>query len=384
MCAEGSSGLDDSEWPAPGSSASWRLLVEAGVTLSSGLALGDKLERVVELACRLTRAKYGALGVVALSGNRLERFITHGIGVEERAAIGPEPTGRGILGVLLTHREPFRLDNIGEEPRSVGFPPNHPPMASFLGVPIKVGDTVFGNLYLTESANGRFSETDEDMVVWLAAQAAVAVENARLYRQLEEHAAVLERAVSQLSQVRDLNEAILSGRDSEDVQRMITEQLCAAIPCRSAAVTVLDETAGVIRVTAATGDSAEELVGMEVPAATSKSGQVLRARRTTNIDDLTADPQIDRTVVIALGLRSAVLCPLVYRDQPVGVLIAYDRPDGQPFTTTDTHVVELFAARTMLALGMTRALLSERDRAEAEMALVTEEQQESARTPRSP
>ncbi len=356
---------------------SLQLLLEAGIALSSGLALEDKLEQLVEVACRLTSARYGALGVVAPSGNRLERFITHGLDDAGRAAIGPEPTGLGILGVLLTYAEPLRLTTIGDDPRSVGFPPNHPPMTSFLGVPITVGNAVFGNLYLTDSANGEFSAADEGLAVTLAAQAAVAVENARLYTQIEEHAAVLERAVSQLSAVRELNEAILSGRDFTAIQRMITDQLCTAIPCRTAAFAVLDEASGIMRVEVASGEGAEALSGLEVPAATSKMGRVLRARRTTRVDDLQADPQVHRDAFAQLDLRSAVICPLVYRDRPVGVLISYDRPDGRPFTDDDVRVAELFAARSTLALGMSRALSSERERAEAEMALIAEEHRES-------
>ena len=163
-----------------------QFLVEAGITIASGLDLDRMLERIVELACRLTDARYGALGVIDPSGRRLERFITHGIDAETRRAIGPEPTGKGILGVLITDARSLRLADIGADPRSVGFPDHHPPMCTFLGVPVKAGESVFGNLYLTEKVDGEFTAIDEQLVTMLAAQAGVAIENAKDVRRVEE------------------------------------------------------------------------------------------------------------------------------------------------------------------------------------------------------
>jgi signal transduction histidine kinase len=165
-------------------------LVQAGLVLASELSLPAVLQKIVELACEVADARYGALGVLAPEGDKIEDFVTHGITEEERRAIGSLPVGRGILGVLIEEAHPLRLRRIQDDPRSVGFPSNHPPMTSFLGVPVSVRGRVYGNLYLTEKRGElEFTEDDERAVVTLASQAGVAVENARLW---EENARIQE------------------------------------------------------------------------------------------------------------------------------------------------------------------------------------------------
>jgi GAF domain-containing protein len=159
-----------------------RALIEAGVALSSELTLDSLLQRLVETAADLTEARYAALGVIDPSGSELERFVTTGIDPETHAAIGELPRGRGILGALIREAKLLRLHDLSDDPRSVGFPPNHPPMHTFLGVPILLRRVAYGNLYLTEKRGGSdFTQEDEEIVTLLAAQAAVAIENARLY-----------------------------------------------------------------------------------------------------------------------------------------------------------------------------------------------------------
>ncbi len=159
-----------------------RALFEAGLAVSSELSLEALLRRLVEAAAELTGARYAALGVIDASGSELEQFVTHGIDDGLRAEIGSPPRGRGILGVLIREAQPLRLHDLAEDPRSVGFPPGHPPMRSFLGVPIMLRGVAYGNLYLTEKQSGEdFTDEDEELVRLLAGQAAVAVENARLY-----------------------------------------------------------------------------------------------------------------------------------------------------------------------------------------------------------
>src|SRR5919204_5095998 len=158
-----------------------RALVDTGIAINSELSLDGVLERIVEAAARVTGARYAALGVVDPSGSGLERFVTHGIEPEVETQIGDPPHGRGILGVLIRDARPLRLHDLTQDPRSVGFPPGHPPMRTFLGVPILLRGVAYGNLYLTEKENGEdFTEDDQELVGLLAAQAAVAVENARL------------------------------------------------------------------------------------------------------------------------------------------------------------------------------------------------------------
>ena len=164
----------------------YALLIDAGLALASELDLEAVLERIVELAIEITDARYGALGVLGESTPRIERFITKGISDQDRAAIGHIPVGEGILGLLIRERRPMRIPDIGADPRAHGFPPNHPPMHSFLGAPVIALGLVFGNIYLTEKQGAsEFSEEDAAALVVLAIQAGVAIENARLYAETQ-------------------------------------------------------------------------------------------------------------------------------------------------------------------------------------------------------
>src|SRR6476661_4637406 len=174
-----------------------RALFAAGLAVTSELSLDALLNRLVEAAAELTGARYAALGVIDANGVELEQFITHGIDYDLRAESGDLPRGRGILGVLIREARPLRLHDLTEDPRSVGFPPGHPPMRTFLGAPIHLRGVAYGNLYLTEKdRGGDFTDEDEELVTLLAAQAAVAVENARLY----------ESATAWSQQLESLNE----------------------------------------------------------------------------------------------------------------------------------------------------------------------------------
>jgi len=180
--------------PSDGPSQRRDALVQAGLVLASELSLPSILQKIVELACQVADARYGALGVLDSDGRMIFDFITHGVTEEERRAIGNLPVGKGILGLLITEATPIRLAKIQDHPRSVGFPPNHPPMTSFLGVPIKVRGRVYGNLYLTEKRGAaEFTEEDQEAVVTLAAQAGVAIENARLHEDLRRLAVLEDR-----------------------------------------------------------------------------------------------------------------------------------------------------------------------------------------------
>jgi len=176
-----------------------RMLIEAGLALASEIDLDALLQRIVELATEITGARYGALGVLD-PDRRIARFITVGVTDEERAAIGDPPTGHGILGVLVDHAMPIRLSDLTQDPRSYGFPPNHPPMRSFLGVPVSSRGRVYGNLYLTEKRGAAaFDEDDQASIEVLAAQAGVAIENAQLVADM----AVAERELRRLEVLED-------------------------------------------------------------------------------------------------------------------------------------------------------------------------------------
>jgi signal transduction histidine kinase len=351
-------------------------LVEAGIAIASGLELDVILTRLVGLACELTDARYGAMGVLDETGNRLSEFITQGIGAETRAAIGPEPTGQGILGVLITDARPLRLTDIAADPRSVGFPPDHPPMRTFLGVPVTTGGAVFGNLYLTEKRNAaQFTAQDERLVVTLAAQAGVAVHNARLFARARDHGIALERAVSELSSVHEINEAILAGEPLEHVLHLVAERARIGLEARQVVAFVADPERSALHARAAAGSDAGELVGTTTPVAGTRIGAVMQARRSTRVDDLRGDPDVPAGV--ATG--SAAMAPMEYAGQSVGVLVAYDHLTRGVFAEEDSNVLELFAARASLALGMARAMASERERADAEVVLARQEDLEAAR-----
>lgn len=169
-------------------------LLEAGLALASELSLPALLQKIVALACTVADARYGALGVLARDRTRLSDFITHGVTQEEHDAIGDLPVGHGILGVLIMEGQPLRLRRISDHPLSVGFPPNHPEMSSFLGVPVRSRDRVYGNLYLTEKrGSDQFTEDDERAVITLASQAGIAVENARLHDEVRRLAVLEDR-----------------------------------------------------------------------------------------------------------------------------------------------------------------------------------------------
>jgi signal transduction histidine kinase len=183
-----------------------RRVLEATLLLEADLALPALLRHVIDEARSMTGARYGAIGVLNHDRTALSEFITVGLEEAEEERIGPRPTGQGVLGLLIVEPRPLRLANLGSHPESYGFPPNHPPMTSFLGVPIKVRDEVYGNLYLTDKIGwSEFTGDDEALVEALALAAGVAVENARLHQRAEEAAIYEER--NRLA--RDLHDTVI-------------------------------------------------------------------------------------------------------------------------------------------------------------------------------
>ncbi len=219
------------------------------LTIGSDLDLPAMLRRIVEGATDLVDARYGALGVLDESRSRLAQFITVGVDEETHRAIGHLPEGHGILGVLIVDAVPLRLPDLGKHPDSYGFPPNHPPMRSFLGVPIRVRDEVFGNLYLTDKTTAEvFTDVDEELVVGLAAAAGVAIENARLHARVQELALVEDRERI----ARDLHDTVIqrlfaTGLSLQGSTRLIRTEPDAAVARIEAAVDDLDVTVKYIR-----------------------------------------------------------------------------------------------------------------------------------------
>ena len=331
--------------PAAPLSADAQALVDALVAISSDLDLDSVLDRLVRAACELTRARYGALGVLGAE-ERVTRLVTHGISEQERRALGPPPSGHGVVGVLIRDPRPLRLARLQDHPDSVGFPRHHPPMSTFLGVPVRVRGTVFGNLYLTEKAGGvEFTDQDERFVEVLAAAAAHVIDNARSYAQSERRRLWLEAS----AQVRDLLQP------PADVDAALAQVAVSARKMAHARATAvlrrLDTRLDVVAcdgIDAATLDRVLVLLG----------DRVRRAWETS--DPVAVD--LDLGQVLLLGLREQF--------GSSGVLLVLD--PGPP-DQVDTSLLGAFADQAALALDHAQAL------ADREELLVTADRDRIAR-----
>jgi signal transduction histidine kinase len=324
-----------------------RAVFEAGVAVTSELTLDAVLQRLVEVAAELTGARYAALGVIDRSGSQLERFITHGVDAETHAAIGTLPRGRGILGVLIREATPLRLHDLTEDPRSVGFPPGHPPMRAFLGVPILLRGVAYGNLYLTEKADGdNFTEDDQELVTLLAAQAAVAIENARLYE-------ASTRWSRQLQSLNEVGNALATETDLMSLLDLVARRLRELVDARLVAV-LLPAGEDELRIVAAAGERAGRLVGETVARSASKSGRVLERRRSERLDSVIEDPEVDQELMRRLAARSGLWVPLVARERLIGVLQVHDKLGSADarFADDDLRLAETFAARAAVAVDL--------------------------------
>jgi signal transduction histidine kinase len=325
-----------------------RALVDTGIAISSELSLDAVLQRVLETAAELTGAQYAALGVIDRAGRGLERFLTHGIDPQTHAAIGELPHGRGILGVLIRDATPLRLKRLGDDPRSVGFPPNHPPMNSFLGVPIMLRGVAYGNLYLTEKQGGaEFGDEDEELVRLLAAQAAVAIENARLYESAT-------RWLAQLESLNEVGDALVSEIDLQRLHALIASRLRELLGCKIVAIG-LPFRDGALRWATADGEGADMIIGTEAHASDSKSGRVLERRRSERVDSVVDDPEVNVEMARILQMKAALWVPLMLRERAIGVLLAVDKLGDDPrFTDDDLRLAEAFAARATVAVDLSQ------------------------------
>jgi signal transduction histidine kinase len=349
-----------------------RRLVETGISLSSELSLAAVLQRLVETAVDLTGARYGALGVIDRLGTGLEQFITVGIDDQTKAAIGDLPRGRGILGALIRDRRPLRLRDLSEDPRSVGFPPGHPPMSSFLGVPITLRGASFGNLYLTEKAGGEeFTSQDEEIVRLLAAQAAVAIENARLYEASRQWA-------RQLESLSEVSEALAAETDLAHLLDLAADRLRELLDAKAVLIGVPTQDGLAITVEAASGDHAPALRELRLDAERSKAGRTLTRRRPERVDSLIDDPEVEQSAPRAVDASAAIYVPLIVRNRAVGVIAAYDRLGTDPrFSDADMRIAQAFANRAAVAIE-----LSERVGREAVKSLLEGQEIERRRLAR--
>jgi len=313
-------------------------LVEAGIALGSELSLDALLQMLAETAAELTGARYAALGVIDESGQGLERFVYTGIDQEQAEKIGELPRGRGVLGALITDARSLRLESIGDDARSVGFPPNHPPMRRFLGVPILLRGRAYGNLYLTEKEEGPFSPEDQELVETLATQAAVAIENARLYESATRLAGEIELP---------------------RLLKLIARRLRGLIGARVVTITLPDAD-GTLRIEAADGERADDILGLQLERADSKSGHLLVRGGAERVDSLADDPEVDQDATQTLGARTGLFVPLVAGGRPIGVIAAHDKEGRDPrFSDDDLRLAETFAVRAAVAVDLSTRVASD-------------------------
>ena len=327
-----------------------RALFEAGLAVSSELSLDSLLHRLVTAAAELTGARYAALGVIAPNGSELEQFLTHGIDADQRAEIGALPRGQGILGVLIHDSKPLRLHDLADDPRSVGFPPGHPPMRGFLGVPILLRGVAYGNLYLTEKHGGEdFTEEDEELVTLLAGQAAVAIENARLYE-------ASTRWSRQLQSLQEVGNALATETDLDRLLDLIVRRLRELLAARVVAL-ALPSGGEELRFAAVAGEGAQELLGTTISRSGSKSGAVLERRRGERVDSVIDDPEVHQEVSRLLAARTGMWVPLIVRERVIGVLEIHDKegPDAR-FSHDDFRLAETFAARAAVAVELSQRM----------------------------
>jgi len=329
-------------------------LLDAMLVVTSGLELDETLRTIVRTAIDLVDAQYGALGVRG-HDHELVEFIYQGIDEQSKELIGHLPEGRGVLGVLIDDPKPIRLDRISQHPASVGFPPNHPPMRTFLGVPVRIRDEVFGNLYLTEKADGQpFSEDDEVLVQALAAAAGIAIENARLYQQSKTRRSWIEAT-------RDIGTEMLSGADPSKVFRLVADQSRLLSGAQSTLVAVrsdLDELDGRVDelVVVATAGDGPGVSLSAIPTHGSAIGEVFSTKTPVRFDTLELEPR-------HLAPGPALVLPLRATDTVAGVLVAL-RPEGAPpFNAEELDMMAAFVDQAALAwqLATTQRQLRELD-----------------------
>ncbi len=302
-------------------------LLEVGRGLLSELDLDVVLGRVLGVARELTGAAYAAVGVLDEQRSGLERFITSGVSEQLAAEIGDLPRGHGVLGLLIEDPRPLRLDDVSRHPSSYGFPLNHPPMRTFLGVPILVRGEAWGNLYLTEKAGGEpFSADDEQAMVVLADWAAIGVANARLYQAAAGRRDELERTVRALETMTEISTAIGGEIELERVLELLVKRGRALVEARTMVLALAD--GADLRVAAAAGVVPDGMIGRRAPIAGTVLGGVLRSRGPKRLTDLSR--RASQPLVGDLQAQAGLMVPLSYRGRSLGVLAAFDRLESGP------------------------------------------------------
>jgi signal transduction histidine kinase len=341
-------------------------LFDAVVAVGTNLDIEVVLRGIVESAVSLVNARYGAMGVIG-EGGRLAEFIPVGLTEEQIHRIHHWPEGRGLLGALIRDPRPVRVADLSTHELSSGFPAGHPPMTSFLGVPIRIRDEVYGNLYLTEKADGgEFDEEDQAVLIALAAAAGVAIDNARLYDEAR-------RQQRWLAASAEVTRALLSGADVSDALALITSK---SLEMSGADLVMLALPVGsgdVLEIAHAAGEHAQDAVGMVVPATRSASGTVLASGELLTIADFSHDERVAVVTRERLNLGPAVLVPLGTAGNVRGVLTAGRRPGAMPLAPAAADMLVTFATQAGIALELAE------HRRQAERVAVFEDRDRIAR-----
>jgi signal transduction histidine kinase len=340
-------------------------LIGVGRSLVSELDLETVLDRMLDTAIELTGARYAAVGVLDEQHRELAQFHTRGIDEETHRRIGDLPRGRGILGVLISDPQPLRLSDVSAHPSSYGFPPGHPPMDTFLGVPVLVRGDAWGNLYLTDKQGG-FDADDEEAVGVLAAWAGIAIDNARLYTAAERRREELERAVRGFEATTTIARAVGGETDLARVLELITKRGRALVEARTVIILLRD--GDELVVAASAGADAYPGEG-RIPVAGSTSGEVLESGQALRVADVEHGLNLPVQRLGVPSAQAALFVPLVYRGQALGVLAAFDRLRGAgEFTGDDEELLKAFAASAATAVATAQTVEAERLRRSMEAA----------------
>lgn len=322
-------------------------LLDAVVSIGRELELETVLRRIVEAATALVDARYGALGVIGEDG-QLAQFVPVGVTEDEIAAIDEWPHGRGILGLLIKEPQALRLSDIRDHPASFGFPQGHPPMRTFLGVPIRIREEVFGNLYLTEKRDGRyFDEQDETIVTALATAAGVAIENARLYEETRQRETWLEASA-------ELTRMLLSGSEPRDALALVAALAREMSRAKAAAVAVPSSGPDTMVVTAVAGEGYDELAGFEFSVDNTLTGEVFATGEPQSIAEFSGDPS-GAPLILKLPSGPRMLIPLGERGSVRGVLVVAKSRGQSPFPSAVMRLLRSFAGQAAIVLELADA-----------------------------
>jgi len=344
----------------------FRRLIDIGNEVLAELDLEAVLESVVEAARELTGARYAALGVLDPERRELERFINVGIDEEGRRDIGNLPRGRGVLGELIREPKPLRLRDVERHPHAYGFPPGHPPMHSFLGVPISVRGETYGNLYMTEKQGAdEFDDSDQEAAVTLAGWAGIAIENARLYTSLSEREAEVEQALRRAETSVDIARTVGGETDVERVLDLIVKRARALVEAR--ALLVLLHRGDHLFVAAHAGEVGPEAEALEVPIEDAVFGAAIEERVSHRLERGT--PPSLAHLRERLDAETALVVPMLFRGRAVGLLVALDREaGGVEFDQEDLRLLQSFASSAATAVATAQTVESERLRQQVESA----------------